>query len=390
MANEEQVARLKKDVKAWNMWRAKNRDIDLSGANLRANYLAGAFLRGANLSKADLRQSNLQGANLFVADLREADLTLADLSSADLALANLSQANLSRARLLSADFRETNLIGTNLFAANLKQADLWTADLSRANLKQANLSEANLSGAKLFGANLSGSHIGRTFFGAIDLSHTEGLEEIEHSGPSSIGVDTIQLSKGNIPIVFLRGCGLSDASVEYAKLSQPDLSNEEINKTLYKIYDLLASQALQISPLFISYSHADKEFVDRLGNHLTDKGIRYWRDIHDMKAGRMEKQIDRAIRQNPTVLLILSEHSLNSDWVEHEVRSARGLEKELERDVLCPVALDDSWTDSRWPKRILEQIREYNILDFSDWQDNGKFQGMFRKLIDGLELFYKG
>ena len=33
---------------------------------------------------------------------------------------------------------------------------------------------------------------------------------------------------------------------------------------------------------------------------------------------------------------------------------------------------------------------EYNILDFSAWKDDGKFDGMFRKLIDGLELFYKG
>jgi hypothetical protein len=58
----------------------------------------------------------------------------------------------------------------------------------------------------------------------------------------------------------------------------------------------------------------------------------------------------------------------------------------LERDVLCPVALDDGWKSSRWPKRIME----YNILDFSEWEDDVKFEGMFRKLADGLELFYKG
>jgi len=156
------------------------------------------------------------------------------------------------------------------------------------------------------------------------------------------------------------------------------------------MYDLRATQALQISSLFISYSHEDNKFIDKIGNNLTDKGIRYWRDIHDMKSGRMEKQIDRAIRQNPTFLLVLSERSLSSDWVEHEVRTARALEKEMGRDVLCPVALDDSWKDSRWPKRVMEQIMEYNILDFSEWKNDSKFEGMFRKLIDGLELFYKG
>ena len=174
------------------------------------------------------------------------------------------------------------------------------------------------------------------------------------------------------------------------KIYNPDLNNEARNKILYKIYDLTAQQALQISPLFISYSHGDGAFVDKLESKLNEKGIRFWRDTHEMRAGRIETQIDRAISQNRTVLLILSEHSLSSDWVEHEVRMARSLEKEMARDVLCPVALGDSWKESKWPKRVMEQIMEYNILDFSEWEDDSKFEGMFRKLIDGLELFYKG
>ena len=32
---------------------------------------------------------------------------------------------------------------------------------------------------------------------------------------------------------------------------------------------------------------------------------------------------------------------------------------------------------------------EYNILDFSKWKDEGEFRKMFRKLIDGLNMFYK-
>jgi hypothetical protein len=87
--------------------------------------------------------------------------------------------------------------------------------------------------------------------------------------------------------------------------------------------------------------------------------------------------------------LTLSEHSLKSDWVEHEVRTARKSEKETGRDVLCPVALDDSWKSSPWPRRVMEQIMEYNILDFSNWKDDGKFGSTFNKLIDGLQLFCK-
>jgi hypothetical protein len=32
---------------------------------------------------------------------------------------------------------------------------------------------------------------------------------------------------------------------------------------------------------------------------------------------------------------------------------------------------------------------EYNILDFSKWEDKEEFGKMFLKLIDGLNLFYK-
>ncbi len=256
--------------------------------------------------------------------------------------------------------------------------------------RSAELVQSRLSDTTLWKTNFSSAYVVSTIFQNIDLRNATGLEDVHHGAPSVIARDTLILSKGKIPELFLRGCGLSDWEIEVAKLYNPELSNEEISDIQYKMYDLRATRALQISPLFISYSQANATFVDKLENQLNQKGVRFWRDIHDMKSGRMETQIDRAIRQNPTVLLVLSEHSLGSDWVEHEVRTARGLEKEMAHDVLCPVALDDSWKSSRWPKRLMEQIMEYNILDFSAWEDDVKFEGMFRKLIDGLELFYKG
>ena len=110
--------------------------------------------------------------------------------------------------------------------------------------------------------------------------------------------------------------------------------------------------------------------------------------MHHATAGRLEKVVDRAIRQNPTVLIVFSENSIQSDWVEHEVESARELEKEIGRDVICPIALDDSWKSTNWPKRLIRQVMEYNVLDFSGWQDATVFKKNFKKLIDGLELFY--
>jgi len=223
----------------------------------------------------------------------------------------------------------------------------------------------------------------------VDLSNVIGLDEVNHEEPSSLSTDTILLSKGRIPATFLRGCGLSDWEIELAKLYRHDLSSEEVNNVLYKIYDLRAYQAIQINPLFISYSHMDEAFVDKLEELLNKNGIRFWRDVYHATAGRLEKQIDRAIRLNPTVLLILSDNSVKSDWVQHEARVARKIENEIGRDVLCPIALDDSWKSCKWPERLREQIMEYNILDFSTWREEPKFQPMFMRLVKGLDLFYK-
>jgi uncharacterized protein YjbI with pentapeptide repeats len=375
MANQEQLAILKQGVEVWNRWRAKH-------PNVRIDLYEAQFIE-ADLTGADLSHAFLSGSNFFTSNLTEVDFNRAILGAVvqqGPPIRYIPGAHVIASNLQGARFSNTELADVVFDVVNLSDTDFSNADLVKTLFRTATLGETKFSLSRLH----------RTTFDDVDLSKAIGLWETSHIGPSTIGTSTIALSKGQIPDIFLRGCGLGDWEIESVKLYNPDLSNEEINNIQYRVYDLRATQALQISPLFLSYSHADSEFVDKVGESLNEKGVRYWRDIHDMKAGRIEKQIDRAIRQNPTVLLVLSEHSLSSDWVEHEVRTARTLEKEMGRDALCPVALDDSWKSSRWPKRLMEQIMEYNIMDFSAWRDDGKFDGMFRRLIDGLELFYKG
>jgi uncharacterized protein YjbI with pentapeptide repeats len=428
MANKEQVSILKQGVEAWNGWRAKNiyvyadlNEADLNGVNLSGVDLRIAHLRRANLFRADLSGANLSGADLSDADFREANLSEAKLVKANLngaslrgafaKDANLSQANLLAANLRNANFSQANFSDASLMVANLSGSDLTGANLSRTNLTkaqlsgvllcQADLSRARLSRTNLARANLvetkfieadldetniSEAQVGFTVFANSDLSKVRNLESLDHHGPSHISMDTLMLSKGKMPEIFLRGCGLSDADIEYTKLSSPALSIEEINQLLHKIQDLRRTQALQISPLFVAHSQADDRFVDKLGSHLARRGIRYWRDVPDRKARRREKQTAGGGNQIPTVLIVLSEHSLRSDWLENEVRMARVLEKETGRAVLYSVALDSSWKENRWPEQSLDS----NILEFSGWKNDSKFTDMFRQLIERLELFHQG
>ena len=126
---------------------------------------------------------------------------------------------------------------------------------------------------------------------------------MKHIGPSLVSTGTLERSEGKISAKFLRGCGLSDWEIESTKLYQPELSRQEVNDILYRIYDLRTGQAIQINPLFISYNHKDGEFVDEMEKHLNEKGIRFWRDIHDAPAGPLDEIVDLAIQQNPIVLL---------------------------------------------------------------------------------------
>jgi uncharacterized protein YjbI with pentapeptide repeats len=396
MANEEQLAILKQGVDVWNRWREENRTtridlggVDLCNADLSWINLSGAILIKAQLEKANLDNAELSDAVLLSAKLNGANLRDTNFSSATLSYSDFFQADFSNSALFFAQIKGANLSEANLQDVQLTEADLSTSHLSDANLTSANLENTNFNGTILYKTVFKNSTLGRTVFSNTNLENCIGLDTIDHLGPSSIGIDTVLNSTGKIPVEFLRGCGLSDIEIEFAKLANPDLTTQEVSEITHRIFELKDTRPIQISPLFISYSHANSKFVDKLEIKLNAKGIRFWRDIHDATAGRLETQIDRAIRHNPTVLLILSEHSTNSDWVEHEARLARKLEKELGRDVLCPIALDDSWKTCNWPERIKEQIMEYNILDFSNWEEDDELDVMFKRLIDGLDMFYK-
>ena len=109
---------LNEDCEGWENMRARLREADLSGIDLR----------GADLREADLRGANLSGANLFKANLFGTNLCEANLSKADLRGANLCTTNLYKVDLSGADLREVDLYNADLCEVDLFDAKLFTAD----------------------------------------------------------------------------------------------------------------------------------------------------------------------------------------------------------------------------------------------------------------------
>ena len=345
MANPEHLAKLKEGVEAWNEWRQEN-----LGAvpNLRGALLVSVRLDGADLAGADLYRATLSGAHLEGTLLANADLVDADLMGAYLLKADLS-------------------------GANLKGAKLGVADLRRANLGSANLTLAQIRFTRLGGADLTDATTDDTLFSATDLSGVSGLDSVRHLGPSTIGIDTVYRSRGKIPEAFLRGCGVPDEFIAFAKS--------------------LATSPIQFYSCFISYSTKDQDFADRLYADLQNKGVRCWFAPHDVQGGRkLHEQIDEAIRLHDKLLLILSPHSMESEWVKTEIAKARKREVRDQRRVLFPIRLAPFATLRDWEcfdadtgKDSACEIREYFIPDFSNWKDHDSYQEAFQRLIGDLK-----
>ena len=288
---------------------------------------------------------------------------------------DLRGANLFEANLNLADLRGDDLGGATLIGATLIGATLIGANLFEANLFEANLSGANLGGAKLSGAKLDGAACGGTVFVNVDLSEVEGLDSVRHIGPSTIGIDTLIRSQGKIPEVFLRGCGVPDTLIDYL----PSLIG--------------AMSPIQFYSCFISYSTKDEEFAKRLHSRMVQEKLRVWFAPEDMKGGRkVLDQIEGAIHVQDKLLLVLSEASMQSGWVEMELRTALQRGKREKRQILFPIRIT-SWEpvwdwkcfDSDTGRDLAKVVREYHIPDFSQWKDHDAFEEGFTKLLRDLK-----
>jgi TIR domain/Pentapeptide repeats (8 copies) len=288
-----------------------------------------------------------------------------DLKGADLEDANLISANLSHANLNYANFLHADLNGANLNGANLNGANLNGANLIGANLMMASIINTDLSGANLSGAFLIESRVGVTSFGNLDLRTVYGLETVKHLAPSTIGADTIIRSGGDIPEVFLRGAGLTDTFITYARS--------------------LVNVPIEYYTCFISYSHYDEAFANHLYADLQSHDVRCWFAPEDMKIGdKIRPRIDETIRTFDKLLLVLSQHSIASNWVAYEVEKALDKEPQGIPTVLFPIRIDDTilTCNTQWAQDI-KHTR--HIGDFTHWKDHDTYQRSLERLLRALK-----
>jgi hypothetical protein len=125
-------------------------------------------------------------------------------------------------------------------------------------------------------------------------------------------------------------------------------------------------------PVFISYAHSDKDFVDSLAEQLVLRNAHVWVDRWELNVGdSILNNVQNAIQDASALIVVLSKASVQSEWCKKELSA--GLMRELDerRVVVLPAILEDC--------EIPVFLREKMYADFRKNFDVG-----LRLLVDAI------
>lgn len=122
------------------------------------------------------------------------------------------------------------------------------------------------------------------------------------------------------------------------------------------------SRNLPQAKVFISHSSKDKSFVHKLKEELSkDNLLKFWIDENEILAGDdIQKTITDSLKEMDYLLLVISENSIKSHWVNFEVSQFIGADKNKR---IIPIILSKG---QNFPEPIDNLVRRLNYLDFSD------------------------
>lgn len=125
--------------------------------------------------------------------------------------------------------------------------------------------------------------------------------------------------------------------------------------------------------IFISYSHSDKDFVDRLTQELVHHRAHIWIDRWELGVG--DSIIDRiqiALQNATAILVVLSRSSVESEWCKKEIAIGVAREIEEKRIVLLPILIENC--------NIPAFLKDKKYADF-----RGEFAEGLKEVLSAIE-----
>lgn len=368
MANPKHIDVVRKGQGAIDAWRRRNVGIrlDLENAELRD-----LDLQGADLSLAVLRNTKWEGADLRDAVLSDtlaagARFSRARLDGIDLSSSDLSKAQFNACDVRLADFSQANLSLTSLCYSDFGGSNFGDADLSRATLRSCQFDRADFTRSRFV----------ETLVGDCDLSQVVGIEFVEHSGPSSIGADTV--------VDTVRGAGgrfTFEQEAFFVAAGVPVTLLENVQRSG-------SSNAMSLYNALITFGPADTGFGHFLYRELRKRQIICWKSDDDAPRQWGRSTSKPESHSYDKLVVVCSKDSLNQVPVLSEI--ARALLKErllksrgvIDTDVLFLVQRDDYMTNG-WDHNLKGAMLSKFSADFTQEED---YQGGVSQLINALRL----
>jgi len=167
---------------------------------------------------------------------------------------------------------------------------------------------------------------------AVDLSRTvQALEEAERD----------RSKEGSRP----EGRDTAEVQTIIIEAVQKGVPRELVLSTIRRsVSDLLALRGERRPSVFLSYAHADRTLVRRVGEGLRDQGIDVWIDETQLSVGdSLVTRIERGLDSADFVAFFLSKAAVNSPWARQELNFAISRQVSANRGALVlPVLLEDT------------------------------------------------
>lgn len=130
-------------------------------------------------------------------------------------------------------------------------------------------------------------------------------------------------------------------------------------------------QTFPTKTIFISHSSIDKPFVRKLESELSsDKNLKFWIDEREILAGDdIQKSVTKNLERSDILLLVISDKSIKSDWVNFEVAQFMGF---AEGRNIIPIILSKDEKFSEPIDNLLRRIKYIDFTDESKWEANIK------------------
>jgi len=94
---------------------------------------------------------------------------------------------------------------------------------------------------------------------------------------------------------------------------------------------------------FLSHAHTDKKIVDELARWLSEVcGIAVWYDSKNLPvSSKIVSHLSKAVEESKSMILILSESSIRSGWVEEEYNAAMSQRTQFSNFKIIPIRIDE-------------------------------------------------